>query len=54
MLNIAFGQSKYFVDNLVDKERAPLVKKMFETYATGKYTLSLDIIGSYMRAPMSH
>ena len=74
MLSIAFGQSKYFVDNLsentkrglrqklrrgewpgyaplgylndklthkivVDYERAPLVKKMFERYATGSYSL---------------
>ena len=73
MLNIAFGQSKYYVDNLsenikrglrkklrdgifpnkppigyindpktraviVDPERAPLVVKMFEAYATGRYT----------------
>ena len=74
MLNIAFGQSKYYVDNLsenikrghraklrkgiwpsfaplgyvnnhktrdidVDTEKAPLVRKGFELYATGKYTL---------------
>src|SRR3990167_8916754 len=74
MLNIAFGQSKYFVDSLrenvkrglrqkirrgewphqaplgylndrntrkivVDKEKAPFVKKSFEAYSTGKYTL---------------
>ncbi|PIT91688.1 hypothetical protein COU12_01675, partial [Candidatus Jorgensenbacteria bacterium CG10_big_fil_rev_8_21_14_0_10_54_38] len=74
MLNIAFGQSKYFVDNLrenvkrglkqkirngvwpgwapvgylnnpktrmidIDKIKAPKVKKLFELYATGKYTL---------------
>ena len=74
MLNIAFGQSKYFVDNLrenvkrglrqkirngvwpgwapvgylnnaktrgidVDNEKAPKVKKLFEMYATGAYTL---------------
>ncbi len=74
MLNIAFGQSKYFVDNLrenvkrglrqkirngtwpgwapvgylnnaktrgidVDREKAPKVKKLFEMYATGAYTL---------------
>src|SRR4030042_6271111 len=74
MLNIAFGQSKYYVDNLsenikrghraklrkgiwpsfaplgyvnnhktrdvdVDLEKAPLVRKGFELYATGKYTL---------------
>ena len=74
MLNIAFGQSKYYVDNLsenvrrgirqklrrgefpgkppigyrneprlrtivVDPETAPLVRRMFETYATGRFTL---------------
>ncbi len=74
MLNIAFGQSKYYIDNLSenikrglrqklrrgerpgkapvgylnelrhhtiirDPERAPLVVKLFEQYATGKYTL---------------
>ncbi len=74
MLSIAFGQSKYYIDNLsenikrghrqklkqglwpqmvplgylnnketkqiyVDKEKAPLIKKAFELYATGKYTL---------------
>ncbi len=74
MLNIAFGQSKYFVDNLrenvkrglrqkirngvwpgwapvgylnnsktrdidVDSEKATKVKKLFEMYATGNYTL---------------
>ncbi|OGE93421.1 MAG: hypothetical protein A3C85_02110, partial [Candidatus Doudnabacteria bacterium RIFCSPHIGHO2_02_FULL_48_21] len=74
MLNIAFGQSKYFVDNLrenvkrglrqkirngvwpgwapvgytnnpktrgidIDGEKAPKVKKLFEVYATGAYTL---------------
>ena len=74
MLNIAFGQSKYFVDNLrenvkrglrqkirngvwpgwapvgylnnpktrgidVDSEKAPKVKKLFEMYSTGAYTL---------------
>ena len=74
MLNIAFGQSKYYVDNLsenikrghraklrkgiwpsfaplgyvnnhktrdidVDLEKAPLIKKSFELYSTGKYTL---------------
>jgi len=74
MLNIAFGQSKYYVDNLVenikrgirqklrrgefpgkapigylneprlrtivvDEVNAPLVQKMFETYATSKYSL---------------
>ena len=74
MLNIAFGQSKYYVDNLsenvrrgirqklrrgefpgkppigylneprlrtivVDPESAPLVRRMFETYAAGQFTL---------------
>jgi site-specific DNA recombinase len=74
MLSIAFGQSKYYVDNLsenikrghrqklknglwpqmaplgylnnkvtkmvyVNKEKAPLLKKSFELYASGKYTL---------------
>jgi len=74
MLNIAFGQSKYYVDNLsenirrghraklrrgvypgsaplgylnnhrtrdidVDHERAQMIRKGFELYATGKYTL---------------
>jgi len=74
MLNIAFGQSKYFVDNLrenvkrglrqkirngvwpgwapvgyinnpktrgidIDLSKAPKVKKLFEMYATGEYTL---------------
>ena len=74
MLSIAFGQSKYYVDNLsenikrghraklrkgiwpsfaplgymnnhktrdidVDTEKAPLVRKGFELYSTGKYTL---------------
>ena len=74
MLSIAFGQSKYYVDNLsenikrghrqklkqglwpqmaplgylnnretkqiyVDKEKAPLIKKTFEAYASGNYTL---------------
>jgi len=74
MLSIAFGQSKYYVDNLsenikrghrqklknglwpqmaplgylndkktklvyVDKEKAPFIKKAFEAYATGNYTL---------------
>ena len=74
MLNIAFGQSKYFVDNLrenvkrglrqkirngvwpgwapvgyinnvktrgidIDSTKAPKVQKMFELYATGRYTL---------------
>ena len=74
MLSIAFGQSKYYIDNLsenikrghrqklknglwpqmaplgylnnketkqiyVDKDKAPLIKKAFEAYASGKYTL---------------
>ncbi len=74
MLNIAFGQSKYYVDNLsenirrgirqklrkgiwpafaplgylndpktkmlvIDSMRAPLIRKMFELYANGEYTL---------------
>ena len=74
MLNIAFGQSKYFVDNLrenvkrglrqkirngvwpgwapvgylnnpktrmidIDREKSGKVKKLFELYATGEYTL---------------
>ena len=74
MLNIAFGQSKYYIDNLsenirrghraklrrgvypgsaplgylnnhrtrdidVDPERVQLIRKGFELYATGKYTL---------------
>jgi site-specific DNA recombinase len=74
MLNIAFGQSKYYVDNLsenirrghraklrrgvypgsapigylnnhrtrdidIDLERAEIIRKGFELYATGKYTL---------------
>ena len=74
MLSIAFGQSKYYVDNLsenikrghrqklknglwpqmaplgylndketkliyVDKEKSPFIKKAFEAYATGNYTL---------------
>ncbi len=74
MMNIAFGQSKYYIDNLsenikrghrqklrkgiwpgfaplgylnnhktkaidTDKEKAPLIRKCFELYATGEYTL---------------
>lgn len=77
MLQIAFGQSKYFVDSLsentkrelrqkvrqgempglapvgyindsrtktiiVDKQKAPVVKKAFEMFANGKYRI-LDI-----------
>ena len=73
MLNIAFGQSKYYVDNLsenvkrgfrqkvrngvfpgrppvgylneprtrnivIDEQKAPLVRKLFDAYATGGYT----------------
>ncbi len=83
MLSIAFGQSKYYVDNLsenvkrglrqklrngiwpswaptgylnnlenhtiyVDKTRAPFIKKAFEMYATGNY--SIREIREYMRA----
>jgi len=74
MLTIAFGQSKYYIDNLsenikrghrqklrkgiwpnyaplgyinnsrtkeidIDKDKAPLIRKAFELYATGDYTL---------------
>ena len=74
MLSIAFGQSKYYVDNLrenilrgirqklrrgefpgkppigylnepklrtivIDEARSPLVKRMFEAYATGRYSV---------------
>jgi len=74
MMNIAFGQSKYYIDNLsenikrghraklrkgiwpnfaplgysnnpktraidTDSEKAPLVRKAFELYASGEYTL---------------
>jgi DNA invertase Pin-like site-specific DNA recombinase/DNA-binding XRE family transcriptional regulator len=74
MLNIAFGQSKYYIDNLsenikrghrqklrkgiwpgfaplgylnnhktkaidTNKEKAPVIRKCFELYATGEYTL---------------
>ena len=74
MMNIAFGQSKYYIDNLsenikrghraklrkgiwpnfaplgysnnpktraidVDSEKAPFVRKAFELYSTGEYTL---------------
>ena len=76
MLSIAFGQSKYYIDNLsenikrghrqklrkgiwpgfaplgylnnhktkaidTDKEKAPVIRKCFELYATGEYTLKL-------------
>jgi site-specific DNA recombinase len=75
ILQVAFGQSKYYVDNLsenikrgirkklrdgiypnmpppgyvndrrsrmivFDDERAPLLRRMFETYATGQYTVT--------------
>ena len=74
MLNIAFGQSKYYIDNLsenvkrglrqklrrgewpgqapigyvnnlknhtieIDRQKAPIIKKLFKSYASGKYTL---------------
>ena len=74
MLNIAFGQSKYYIDNLsenvkrglrqklrrgewpgqapigyvnnlsnhtieIDREKAPIIKKLFRAYASRKYTL---------------
>ncbi len=74
MMNIAFGQSKYYIDNLsenikrghraklrkgiwpnfaplgysnnpktraidIDSEKAPFIRKAFELYATGEYTL---------------
>ena len=74
MLNIAFGQSKYYIDNLsenvkrglrqklrrgewpgqapigyvnnlrnhtieIDREKAPLIRKLFRAYATDKHTL---------------
>ena len=84
MLNIAFGQSKYYVDNLsenikrgirkklregiypnkppigylndpktravyIDPERGPLVRRMFEEYATGRYTAAalLELITAW-------
>ncbi|MEP9409939.1 MAG: recombinase family protein [Candidatus Brocadia sp.] len=95
MLSIAFGQSKYYVDNLsenikrghrqklrkgiwpgfaplgylnnhrtkeidLDKEKAPFIKKAFELYATGEYTLKaikqflMDSgIKSYRNKPLS-
>jgi len=75
MLSIAFGQSKYYIDNLsenikrgirqkvrngvypsmapvgylndpitrsiiIDRDKAPLVRKIFELYSTGEYTLT--------------
>ena len=96
MLSIAFGQSKYYVDNLsenvkrgirqklrngiwpswapmgylndqekhtiyIDKERAPLIKKAFEMYATGNYSikevreflLKAGMIGRNQKKPLS-
>ncbi len=95
MLSIAFGQSKYYVDNLsenikrghrqklrkgiwpgfaplgylnnhrtkeidLDKEKAPFIKKAFELYATGEYTLKAikqfladSGITSYRKKPLS-
>ena len=84
MLNIAFGQSKYYVDSLsenikrglrkklregiypnkppigylndpktravnIDPERGPLVRRMFEEYATGRYTAAalLDLVTAW-------
>ena len=79
MLSIAFGQSKYYIDNLsenikrghrqklrkgiwpgfaplgylnnhrtkeidLDKNKAPFVRKAFELYATGEYTLKAVVI----------
>ena len=95
MLSIAFGQSKYYVDNLsenikrghrqklrkgiwpgfaplgylnnhktkeidLDKEKAPFIRKAFELYATGDYTLKAikqfladSGIKSYRKRPLS-
>ncbi len=95
MLSIAFGQSKYYVDNLsenikrghrqklrkgiwpgfaplgylnnhrtkeidLDKDKAPFIKKAFELYATGDYTLKAikqfladSGITSYRNKPLS-
>ena len=96
MLNIAFGQSKYYIDNLSenvkrglrqklrrgerpglapvgylnelrhhtvvrDPERWQIVQKMFEAYATGKYTLegiqklsfSLGLVSRRTDAPLT-
>ncbi len=95
MLSIAFGQSKYYVDNLsenikrghrqklrkgiwpgfaplgylnnhktkeidLDKEKAPFIRKVFELYATGEYTLKAIMqfladsgIKSYRNKPLS-
>jgi len=95
MLSIAFGQSKYYIDNLsenikrghrqklrkgiwpgfaplgylnnhrtkeidLDKEKAPFIRKAFEFYATGEYTLKAvnqfladSGISSYRKRPLS-
>ncbi|MBU4480837.1 recombinase family protein [Patescibacteria group bacterium] len=95
MLSIAFGQSKYYIDNLsenikrghrqklrkgiwpgfaplgylnnhrtkeidLDKEKSPFIKKAFELYATGEYTLKAvrqfladSGISSYRKRPLS-
>ncbi len=95
MLSIAFGQSKYYVDNLsenikrghrqklrkgiwpglaplgylnnhrtkeidLDKDKAPFIRKAFELYATGEYTLKAlrqfladSGIRSYRNKPLS-
>ena len=95
MLNIAFGQSKYYIDNLaenikrghrqklrkgiwpgfaplgylnnhrtkeidLDKDKAPFIRKAFEIYATGEYTLKAvnqfladSGITSYRKRPLS-
>jgi len=95
MLSIAFGQSKYYVDNLsenikrghrqklrkgiwpgfaplgylnnhrtkeidLDKDKAPFIRKAFELYATGDYTLKAikqfladSGITSYRNKPLS-
>ena len=95
MLQIAFGQSKYYIDNLsenikrghrqklrkgiwpgfaplgylnnhhtkeidLDKEKSPFIRKAFEIYATGEYTLKAvnqfladSGISSYRKRPLS-
>ena len=96
MLSIAFGQSKYYIDNLsenvkrglrqklrngiwpswapmgylndqenhtiyIDKERAPLIKKAFELYATGNYSIreireflhNAGLVGRNQKKPLS-
>ena len=95
MLSIAFGQSKYYIDNLsenikrghrqklrkgiwpgfaplgylnnrrtkeidLDKDKAPFIRKAFELYATGEYTLKAvnqfladSGISSYRKRPLS-